>query len=483
MRIRVVFHYLGLLVATLGFFMLAPLACSLIYGEADWRAFTISLLISVGLGLLLWRQTPAGEGRLSRREAIMIVTGGWILASAFGALPYVLAGTFGNYLDAYFETMSGFTTTGATVLADIEGQFRGILLWRSLSQWLGGMGMITLFVALFPMLGMGAANLVEAEVPGPQAEKLTARIRDTARAVWFIYIGFSVLEILCLWVVKMPLYDALAITFSTMATGGFTPTNLSIGAYNNLPAEIIIIFFMVVGGANFGLYYLFMWKRQPRSLMANSEFRLYVTILAGASIMIALDLMVNRGMAIGEAFRLGSFNTVSIMTTTGFATADFNAWSEFSKTILFILMLVGGSAGSTGGGIKVIRLLALLKSIRRRILLTINPRAVIPLKLGGNVLSEKVTSGIISMSMLYVIVLVVASLALSALGIDQVTAFSAVVASMGTVGPGLGLVGPVANYLWIPPLGKIILMMCMLLGRLELFTVMALVIPSFWKWR
>ncbi|GAG57654.1 unnamed protein product, partial [marine sediment metagenome] len=242
MRIKFVFHYLGLLIAILGFFMLLPLAWSLYYREPDSLAFAISMGVSVGSGWLLWRLTPVGEGRLSRREAIMLVAGGWILASAFGTLPYILMGTFPSYLDAYFEAMSGFTTTGATVLASIESQPHGILLWRSLTQWLGGMGIITLFVALFPIFGIGAAHLVEAEMPGPQAERLTARFRDTAKALWLLYLGFSILEFISLWVARMPVFDALAITFSTMPTGGFTPTSLSIGAYNSLFIEGIIIF-------------------------------------------------------------------------------------------------------------------------------------------------------------------------------------------------------------------------------------------------
>jgi len=483
MRIKFVFHYLGLLIAILGFFMLLPLAWSLYYGESDSLAFAISIGVSVGSGWLLWRLTPVGEGRLSRREAIMLVAGGWILASAFGTLPYILMGTFPSYLDAYFEAMSGFTATGATVLASIESQPHGILLWRSLTQWLGGMGIITLFVAVFPIFGIGAAHLVEAEMPGLQAERLTARIRDTAKAVWLLYLGFSVLEFISLWVAKMPVFDALAVTFSTMATGGFTPTSLSIGGYNSLLVEGIIIFFMMVAGVNFGLYYFLLWKRQPGRLFSNSEFRLYIALLIGACLFIVLNLTLSKEYGIGEAFRYGSFQAVSIMTTTGFVTANFGAWPAFARSALLILMVFGASAGSTGGGIKIIRLLVLVKYAYRRILLFFNPRAVIPLKVGGNTLSEGVVSRIIGMSILYFAILIVGFLVMSALGLDQVTALSSVAATMGTVGPGLGLVGPTANYLWIPPLGKVVLIICMLVGRLELFTVLVLLTPSFWKWR
>ena len=483
MRIKVVLHYLGLLIAILGVFMLLPLAWSLYYREPEYLAFAISMGLSIGSGWLLWRLTPAGKGRLSRREAIMLVAGGWILASAFGALPYELAGTFQNYLNAYFEAMSGFTTTGATLLASIESQPHGILLWRSLTQWLGGMGIITLFVALFPILGIGAARLVEAEMPGLQAERLTARIRDTVKAVWLLYLGFSGLEFILLCLARMPVFDALTVTFSTMPTGGFTPTNLSIGTYNSLFIEGIIILFMMVAGVNFGLYYFLLWKRQPGHLFSNPEFRLYIALLIGASLFIALNLINSMGLSIGEAFRYGSFQAVSIMTTTGFVTADFNAWPAFAKSALLILMVLGASAGSTGGALKVIRLLVVVKYIYRRIVLAFNPRAIIPLKIGGNVLSERVISGIIGMTILYFAILIVGFLIMSALGLEHVTALSSVAATLGNIGPGLGLVGPAANYLCIPALGKVVLIVCMLVGRLELFTVLVLLAPSFWKWR
>ncbi|MBA7472376.1 Trk system potassium uptake protein TrkH [subsurface metagenome] len=474
---------MGLLIAILGFSMLLPLAWSLYYRESDSLAFAISIAISIGLGLLLWRLTPVGEGRLSRREAIMLVAGGWILASAFGTLPYALAGTFSSYLDAFFEAMSGFTTTGATVLASIESQPHGILLWRSLTQWLGGMGIITLFVALFPIFGIGAAHLVEAEMPGPQAERLTARFRDTAKALWLLYLGFSVLEFISLCLARMPAFEALTVTFSTMPTGGFTPTTLSIGAYNSPFVEGIIIFFMMVAGVNFGLYYFLLWKRQPGRLFSNSEFRLYIALLIGACLFIALNLINSIGLSIGEAFRYSSFQAVSIMTTTGFVTANFGAWPAFARATLLILMVIGASAGSTGGALKVTRLLVLSKYAYRRILLFFNPRAVIPLKVGGNTLSERVVSGIIGMSILYFATLIAGFLVMSALGLDHVTALSSVAATLGNVGPGLGLVGPTANYLCIPALGKVVLIICMLVGRLELFTVLVLFAPSFWKWR
>lgn len=483
MRIRVVLHYLGLLLALIGFSMLFPLAWSLYYREPDSLAFVISFGITVGSGLLLWELTPAAPGRLSRREAIALVAGIWVLASAFGALPYLLAGTFQGYLNAWFEAVSGFTTTGATVLGNIEGQPHGILFWRSFTQWLGGMGIIMLFVAFFPVLGIGAAYLVEAEMPGPKAERVTPRMRDTAKNLWFLYLGFSALEAGSLYLAGMPLFDALTVTLSTMPTGGFTPTNASIAAYHSPLIEGIVMLFMVLAGVNFSLYYFLFWKRQPSSLWGNPELRLYLSLILGATLFISLYLMKDMGLSIEQAFRYGGFQTISIMTTTGFVTANFDAWPAFCRGALPILMIIGACAGSTGGALKVIRVLVLSKYTFRQIFLAFSPRAVIPLRVGKSILSEAIISGILSLATLYITILVGGFLVVSALGLDQVTALSSVAACLGNVGPGLGLVGPMRNYALIPPLGKGVLMFCMLAGRLELFTVLALFSPSFWKWR
>jgi trk system potassium uptake protein TrkH len=483
MRITVVCHYLSLLLIVLSCFMLLPLVWSLVAREPSSAAFAISIAITAAAGLLTWRLTPVGEGRLNRREAILLVAGGWLLASFFGALPFVLDGTFPSYVDALFESVSGFTATGATVLTSIETQPQSILLWRSITQWLGGMGIITLFVALFPILGIGAAHLVEVEMPGPEAGRLTPRIRDTAKAMWLLYIGFTVLEIILLLVAGMGIFDAINVSLCTMATGGFTPTSLSIGAYNSALVEGIITFFMIAAAVNFGLYYLFLWKRQPGRLFKNPEFKLYISLLIGASLLVVLELAMHSKLPIGTALRQGVFQVTSIMTTTGFSSVDFNTWPAFSQSMLVVLMVIGGSAGSTAGAIKVIRLLVLCKVTFRQIRLTFNPQAVIPLRVGRAVLSEKIVSGIVGMSITYLAILALASLVMSAVGLDPVSAVSSVAATMGTVGPGLNLVGPAANYEFIPAAGKGVLMVCMLVGRLELFTFMILFTPSFWKWR
>jgi trk system potassium uptake protein TrkH len=483
MRIKVVGHYLGLLIIILGCFMLFPLVWGLVAGESASAAFAIATAITIGMGLVLWRLAPVGEGRLNRREAILLVAGGWVLASLFGTIPFELAGTFPNYLDTLFESISGFTATGATVLHIVEDQPESILLWRSITQWLGGMGIITLFVALFPVVGIGAAHLVEAEMPGPDAGRLTPRIRDTAKAVWLLYLGFTIIEIILLIVAGMSIFDAINVSLCTMATGGFTPTNQSIGAYNSVFIEGIVIFFMIAAAVNFGLYYLSLWKRQPGQLFKNPEFKLYMALLVGASLFVTLELILRSDLPIGSALRQGVFNVTSIATTTGFSSVDFDTWPAFSRSILVVLMVIGGSAGSTAGGIKVIRLLVLSKLTSRQVRLAFNPRAVIPLRVGKAVLSEKVVSSIVGMSITYIAVLTTAFLAMCAVGLDPVSAISSVAATMATVGPGLNLVGPAANYGFIPPIGKGVLMACMLVGRLELFTMLMLFAPSFWKWR
>ncbi|MFC2011671.1 TrkH family potassium uptake protein [Chloroflexota bacterium] len=483
MRIKAVCRYLGLLITILGLFMLIPLFVSLLYKESCSGPLAISMGITVVFGLLCWRLIPSSEGKLSRREAILLVAGGWILASLFGALPYVLTGSLPDFVNALFESVSGFTTTGATVFTSVEAQPNCILLWRSLTQWLGGMGIITLFVALFPLLGIGAAHLVETEMPGPQEDRLTPRIRDTAKAVWLLYLGFSVLEFILLVIAGMPAFDALNVTFCTMPTGGFTPTNLGIGAYNNPFIEGIITFFMVMAGVNFGLFYFMVWKRQFIQFLKNPELRLYGVLLILGSVLIAVDLIANMSMSVGEAFRYSSFQTVSIMTTTGFSTADFDAWPTFTRSALLILMIIGASAGSTGGALKVVRILVLFKYAYRRILLAFNPHAVIPIKFSGNVLSERVTSGIIGMAIAYFVIIIVGFLVMSAVGLNHETALSSVLATLGNIGPGLAMVGPTANYLFISVIGKIFLILFMLVGRLELFTILMLITPPFWKWR
>lgn len=469
--------------AALGVLMFVPLLCSLYFRETAAVYFGISAAVTCGIGAVSIYFTSKAEENLSRREGLALVGGVWILAAVFGALPYQLAGTFPGYIDAIFEAMSGFTTTGATVLTSIESQPHGILLWRNFTQWIGGMGIVTFFIALFPILRIGATHLFEVEMPGPQAERLKARIKDTAKWLWIIYTSLSFFEFLLLRIVgKLPTFDACIITLGTMPTGGFLHRDLSIAAYDSLFVSGTVTVFMLVAGVNFGLYYSLI-KQNPRRLFSNIEFRLYIIIMGVASLAIMLDLVQNMGQPVGEAFSVATFQAVSIQTTTGFVTADYNVWPSFSRSILLVLMIIGASAGSTGGGLKVIRLLVVIKYALRQLHLAFSPRSVHPLTIGANVLPENIASGIMGISVMYFSALTIGSLIMSAMGLDLLSAFSSVAATLGNVGPGLASVGPISNYSAIPSAGKGILIICMLIGRLEFLAVLVLLVPAFWRWR
>jgi len=467
--------------------MLIPMGISLYHGETDAGAFGISAGITVGTGAVLYSRTHSARGSmLSRREAIVLVPLAWILISAFSALPYRIEGTFPGYIESLFESVSGFTTTGASVLASVEDQPHGILFWRALTQWLGGMGIVVAFVALFPLLGMGTAYLVEAETPSPEVTRLRAHIRDTTRTIWGLYVLLTALEILLLLVIgKMPLFEAVCHTFATLSTGGFSTQNESIGAYNSLSINIIVICFMFMGGINFALYYNLLWRRSLRSFLWDPEFRIYAIVLVGAIVAIAIDLIVDGDTRYpaGKAIEEAAFNGTAIQTSTGFAISDFGQWPVFSQIVLVLLMLVGACAGSTSGGIKIIRFIVLFKYAYRQLLLVFNPQAVIALRVGGRVISERIVSRIVGFAILYFAVFVAATLIMSALGLDLVTAVSSVIASLSNTGPGLGDVGPAANYGAVPAAGKGVLIGCMLLGRLELLAALALLSPTFWRWR
>ena len=485
MRIKAILHYLGLIIAIIGVSMIIPLLWSLFLKESPAvSAFAISMALAIVIGMILWRFIKVKEKNISRREAVTLVAVGWISISLFGALPYTLCGAMPNFLDAFFEAVSGFTTTGATVFTNIDIQYKGLLIWRSLTQWLGGMGIIMLFVALLPLLGIGAARLAEAEwTGGKQDERLTSRMRDTAKVLWAIYMVMTMLEFILLKIAGLSNFDSTMVTLSTIPSGGFAAYNLSIAAYNSLLVEGIVLFFMIATGVNFGLYYFLLWKKQPGKLFKNPEFKFYLLLLFGAALLINLDLIINMGASIGEAIRYGSFNTAAIMTTTGFCTADFNTWPPLSKAILLFLMVTGASAGSTSGALKVVRVLVLAKYAYRQIKNAFNPSAVIPLKLGGNIVPEGIVNKTVGMAIIYFSVAVTGFLIMSGLGLDTVTALSAIVSTLGNVGPGLGAVGPLENYASIPALGKGVLIFCMIAGRLEFFTILILFLPTFWRWK
>jgi len=397
----------------------------------------------------------------------------------FGAVPYLAYGLFGP-VDALFESMSGFSTTGASVLNDFD-QPHGLMFWRSLTQWYGGVGIVVLFIAVLRPLGAGAMRLFSAEATGPVPERLTPKIRDTARNLWLIYVGFSLLEVVLLMAFGMNAFEAFCHTFSTMATGGFSPLGASIAAYNNLAFELIIVVFMFVAGGSFALYFAVI-RGEPVRLFKNPEFRVYAGIMGVSVAAVAVSLMASKShFTAGHAFREALFQVVSIQTTTGYVTADFDLWNTFAKVLLVLLMFVGGSAGSTGGGFKVARIMVLFESARHELTRQMHPQAVLPLKLGGRVVPESVRLNVLGYFVLYVGIYAVGTLLVAASNVDLVTAATSVAATLNNIGPGLGAVGASMNYAFFDPFAKIVLTALMVIGRLELFAILLPFTAAFWR--
>jgi len=468
-RVRLTLHIIGSFLKYFAVAYIVPLVIALYYGE-DWRIFLYSLLITLTVGLLLefgFRTTK----EIERSDGFTIVAFTWLLIPLLGTLPYIFLGL--GFLDAFFEAMSGFTTTGATILNVVEELPKSALLWRSLTQWLGGMGVVLLFISILPRLAVGGSQLFDREFPGPLPERLRPRFRTTARLLWTVYVGFTAAQIALLhFLARVPLFDSICISFATIPTGGFTPTTASIGAYANPLAEYIIMFFMFMAGMSFILHYQVLqgsWKA-----LKGEEFRLYLIILTAAILL----LIGSQGLS---SYREGMFQAISIMTTTGFVTCDFGSWHSGARIVLLALMFIGACGGSTGGAIKVVRFLTLIKHTRVMMRKAISPKAVIPIKLNQKPLSEGVIRDIISFLFLYILVAIFASLVLCFQGLNLETSISAVAATLGNVGPGLGGVGPASNYAWLPGTAKVILIICMWLGRLELFTVLMMFSPRFWK--
>ncbi|MBP8718448.1 MAG: TrkH family potassium uptake protein [Atribacterota bacterium] len=480
MKFRVVFHILGVLISFLGISMVFPLFYAIYYQEnRAIYAFLFSIIIAILTGWFLQYSCKTENG-VGKKEGFAIATLGWILAAIFGTFPFLFSGTLTNFIDAFFESMSGFTTTGATVLDPIEGNFLSVLFWRDQIQWMGGMGIIVLVVAILPALGVGGMQLFKSEVPGPEPDKIKPRIKETAKLLYLVYIIISVLQVACLYLTGMSLYEAITHMFGTMATGGFTPKNLSVGHYNNPTYDIIITIFMLIAGANFTLHYKVL-HGDLKSLLKDREFLFYIGVILVSILVVTTQLHIYIYQSILTSLRYASFQVVSIVTTTGFATTDFDQWPALSKSILIILMFIGGCAGSTGGAIKNIRILILLKKAVREFQKILHPHAITPIYVGDKKISEEVVSNITAFFLLYILIFIFSSLIMTALGLDMISALSSVAATLGNVGPGLGLVGPTKNYAFIHPLGKIVLSICMLLGRLEIYTVLILVLPEFWK--
>jgi len=478
---RPALRFLGRLILLLAGTELAPAICAAFYRDwGDVTAFLASAAITAicGLGLLILGRS---SGRVFRREGILIVVGGWVMASAFGALPYIFTGTFLNPINALFESASGFTTTGASVMVEIEAASRGILFWRSMTQWLGGMGIIVLFVALLPELGPGARFLYKLEVPGPTAEALQPRIRDTAGILWKLYLLLTGAQTALLMLAGLDLYDAITHTFSTLSTGGFSPRNGSIAAFESPWVHIIIIVFMVLAGANFSLFFGLRLRRNW-NLFRDTEFRLYSQILIGVSLIVAIDLMLGGGYSNPlRALLDSSFQTVSIMTTTGFATADFQAWPLLSRMILVILMFVGGCAGSTAGSMKVMRMVIGVRFALREVKLIFSPNTVLRVFTGGKPVPEAVVASVAGFFILYLTTWGLGSFVLAFGSPDLVTAATASAAILGNIGPGLNAVGPTANFEFFGNFHKAFMVLLMWLGRLEIYSIAAVFTRAYWR--
>jgi len=480
-NLRPVLRVEGRLMLVLAAAQLLPAVVAFSFGErGDAAAFAGAAAVTAACGGLMAWLGNKGEVELYRREGILVVVAGWMLASAFGALPYLFSGALTSPIDALFESASGFTTTGATVFLDIAGQGRGILFWRSFTQWLGGMGIIVLFVALLPELGPGARFLYKLEVPGPTAEALRPRIHDTAAILWQIYLMLTVAETVLLTLCGLSVYDALTHTFSTLSTGGFSPLNESTAAFGPL-VHVVIVVFMVLAGGNFSLYYG-LRKRRGWNLLRDSEFRIYLGIIAAASLVISVNLVLTDTYTIGFQVLLDAlFQVASVITTTGFATANFETWPAFSRMLLVILMFIGGCAGSTAGSMKVMRVVVGMKSAFREMRQNFSPNTVAAVFVGGKAVPDQVVRSVTGFFVLFLASWGLGALLLTLDGNSLVTAATASIATLGNIGPGLEAVGPIENYAFFSGRDKGLMVVLMWLGRLEVYSIAALLSLRFWK--
>lgn len=480
MHLFTIIHLLSFLLMFLAGSMLLPIPFSLYYGDSDIIALLISAIITFLFGLLGYRTTRFQASDLRTKEGFAVVTFGWLAFSAFGSLPFMLSGAIPSFTDAFFETMSGFSTTGATILTDIEALPHGILFWRSFTHWVGGMGIIVFSLAILPFLGVGGMQLFKAEVPGPVADKLTPRVTETAKILWGVYVLITAVEVVLLMVGGMTLFEALCHAFGTMATGGYSTRNASVGGYNSAYIDYVIIFFMLLAGTNFALHYRFLrgdWKVYWR----NNEFRYFLGIIAVASLIIGWDLYFNQYSNLAETVQDTLFQVLAIITTTGFGTADYEQWSWSSQFVLFVLMFIGGSAGSTGGGMKVMRISLLVKFVFSELTRLIHPHAVVPVRFDNQTVPREVVMNILGFFVLSIGIFAISVFIMALMGLDMATSFGVVAATLNNIGPGLGTVGPTDNYAHLPLMAKWVLSFLMLIGRLELFTVIVLFSPSYWR--
>ena len=488
--LKLIFGLLGGLIFLFGLAILLPLGIALLYKESTWISFLITSLVATAGGLgLFFMFRPTEELRI--REAFLIVTLTWFSGALIGAFPFYLSGVLESFSDSFFESMSGLTTTGATILGGvtsdgiqnpaIEELDKSLLFWRSLLHWLGGMGIIVLTLALLPLLGIGGMQLYKAEYSGTASDKVTPRVQNTAKLLWSIYVGFTALQTILLWLhPSMNFFEAINHAFSTMATGGFSTKNLSVGAFDSIYIDVIIIIFMFLAGINFAMHFK-LFTGDFTSFFSDREIRFYTILTTLFIFFISSSLWLSSSYTLGEALRFGSFQVVSIITTTGFATDNYTLWMPLTSFLLFLLFFTGSCAGSTGGGIKMIRILIILKNIISEIKQTVHPQAVIPLRIGNKVVDQPILRTILGFFVMYLIIFLTGTIMMTFFGFDFISAAGASIASLGNIGPAWGEFGPVDEYAIVPYAGKWILSLLMLIGRLELFTVIVLFSSYFWK--
>ena len=478
---RIIFKFLGILLLFCAGFMSLTLPIAFHLNEGTKQGLGLAILITLGFGLLGYLANRKVSGQdLKKREGFIVVTFGWIIMSLFGSLPYLLTGSIDGLTNAFFETISGFTTTGATILDDIESLPSSLLLWRSLTQWIGGMGIIVLAVAILPILGVGSMQLFSAEAPGLRPDKITPRIADTAKRLWLIYLILTLVEMFLLKLAGMGVFDAVNHSLTTISTGGFSTKQASIAHFQNPLIEYIITVFMFMGGTNFILIY---WLLKGRfvKLWENEEFRFYAIGVSVFILVVTAALVAKGTYDFEDSFRNAAFQVVSLISTTGYGTADYTLWGSGLTMFAFLLLFSGGSAGSTAGGVKMIRHLILFKNGAAELRRQMHPSAVIPIRLNKKAVPDEVTGAVLAFIMFYIIVFALGSILLAAMGIEFDTAIGAVATSLGNVGPGISDVGPSHTFNFLPNAAKWELTFLMLVGRLELFTVLVLFTPYYWR--
>jgi trk system potassium uptake protein TrkH len=493
LNFKIIFHLMGLLFTVNGGFMLLASGVGFYYEDGTAFELLFAGLVTLAIGGATMLLTRNHRKEIKKREGYVIVTFGWIFMSLSGSLPYLFTGAIPGITNAFFETMSGYTTTGATILSDIEVLPRGILFWRSITHWIGGMGIIVLAIAILPLLGIGGMQLFAAEAPGPGGDKLHPRITDTAKRLWLIYVGYTVAETILLKLAGMNMFDAINHSLSTLSTGGFSTKNASIAFWNDRPLiQYIIMVFMFLAGTNFVLSY-FAFKRKFTKIFRDEEFKMYYVLIISLTVIAALLIYFEADVStssiahpmvwgpLESAFRHALFQVLAIVTTTGFVTADYTLWTPFLTIFFFGLMFLGGSAGSTSGGIKIVRHLIMIKNGVLEFKRTLHPNAILPVRYNSKAIQQPIVFNILAFFILYMLAFIIGTLVFSWMGLDFSTALGGAASSLGNVGPALGDLGPVNNYGNLPGMAKWWASFLMLIGRLELFTVLILLTPFFWR--